>query len=47
MIPKVIYITHETHKDLFKVVDSLNALRIAPYIKDDHSKEWLLEVLTK
>lgn len=43
-----IYLTiDQSHKDLFKVVDSLNALRIAPYIKDDHSKEWLLEVLTK
>lgn len=33
------------YMDLFRVVDCLNTLRIAPYVNDDYSREWILEVL--
>ena len=31
--------------DLFKIIDCLNTLRIAPYVDDKNSKEWLIENL--
>ena len=36
---------NKKYKNLFKVIDCLNTLRIAPYINDNYSKEWILEVL--
>lgn len=36
---------NKEYKNLFKVIDCLNTLRIAPYINDNYTIEWILEVL--
>lgn len=39
------YLIKGKYRNLFTIIDRLNIFRIAPYISDDCSKEWLMENL--